>query len=304
VLYLPTIYKVSEFDLLNLTPTLGCYYFCIDTRKLYIDTESEHVYTTCTVVPTESERLYDLRPVQDTKYYIWETNTLWLYSSGWVFIVGSQPQNSGYYIDSGILNGTDETVLDNNGLLKDGSVCIRDPNRIIKGKMYFDLVDGMIVLSSAVGSGFKFFPTGSADDRGNLLISIDNLEGKLVFKGDVYTEHVVDEVSTESKLVSQSDLVGWGYENQTNVVSIKTIDYTITENDNVIVCNKSTEINITLPDCSVSVGKRFIIKNINTGIANILPDGGDTIDGESTVALDEYESITLICISENSWAVI
>lgn len=77
-------------------------------------------------------------------------------------------------------------------------------------------------------------------------------------------------------------------------ITTKTDDYTATSEDNVILCNKATAMTITLPEASGHEGRVYNIKNINIGTVTVDADGSQTIDGNLTVNLAQYDSLTII----------
>lgn len=168
------IIRMKEFDLLRTAVTPGNMYICIDSRKMYYDTpESRRVTYTCDLIETEKRRLYYVTPVVGHTYYIWETNSLWLWMNKWITLYSDKDYPSAYtYTDqtiSPVYNGTpDDRVLDNNGLLGDGSIVIRDDERIIKGKIYVDQTNDNLVMSSFLGGGIKLLPNGMTSDVGEL----------------------------------------------------------------------------------------------------------------------------------------
>lgn len=85
-------------------------------------------------------------------------------------------------------------------------------------------------------------------------------------------------------------------------VTIKDDSYTA-EDDDVIVCDKSSALTITLPEATGS-GRRYIIKNINTGIVTVDGDGSDTIDGETTQALSQWSSMQVVDYAANKWVIV
>jgi len=226
------------------------------------------------MIATERERLTNISPINGSLYYVWETNTLWTYNSKWIVLEGNYSSNpSGYYYNDNVIspNTNDpNAVLDNNGLLGDGSVVIRDGNRVIKGKLsisqgnavvryvlltdepddwstnyqdYFIYDDGEykpntsstwatdtyyyeetvfesvndLIISSFLGGGIKFLPSGDADSTGALQIFSANTytgehdasgnpvitgnNGELVFWGDMY----VTDGTTRWKLLTSQD---------------------------------------------------------------------------------------------------
>lgn len=86
----------------------------------------------------------------------------------------------------------------------------------------------------------------------------------------------------------------------------ETDTYTVAYDDGVILCNKATAMTVDLPDATTArmSGRIFIIKNINVGIVTIDGSGSQTIDGETTVTLDQkYQALAIQCDGSN-WVVI
>lgn len=181
-----TIYRVTEFDLLRQPVTKGNMYYCTDSRRVYEDINNQpngrRVFA-CTVVATEQERLYTVRPMNGTYYYIYETNSLFLYNGGWTVVVGTEVYNRfniNYEVPTGMkyVEGT----IDGNGLLGDGSVVVRDANKLIKGKAYIDATDNTLVITSFLGGGIRLLPSGAIDEKGSLSIK----DGQFRFYGDQF----------------------------------------------------------------------------------------------------------------------
>lgn len=100
-------------------------------------------------------------------------------------------------------------MIDNNGLLKDGSVVIRDNNRIVKGKLYIDNTNNNLVISSFLGGGLRILPNGSSESPGalvinpNTVISLRDKETGKVLAGSV-TEIINKYVDKEvEKIISK-----------------------------------------------------------------------------------------------------
>lgn len=163
------IYQMTEYDMLFQPKVPGNYYACWDSYKLYYDkSTTERIIKSVSMVSTEVDRVYNIRPNDGITYYIWETNELWFYNAGWELLIGEKRDSSGYYYDTNGITGTLDAeighVIDNNGLLGDGSVVVRDINRIIKGKMYIDGTSNELVFSSYLGGGIDFLPNGSLNN--------------------------------------------------------------------------------------------------------------------------------------------
>jgi len=87
-------------------------------------------------------------------------------------------------------------------------------------------------------------------------------------------------------------------------VITKTTTYTALLQDDVILCNGTFTVN--LPATSGINGKEFIIKNVGTGIITVDPYNNQTIDGETTQELNQYDAIHIINDGTliNSWHII
>lgn len=171
------IYRMNEFDLLTTNKKLGNMYMCLDTQRLYYDeTDNKRVTYGYTGVNTINDLMYYITPAYGTTYYCWEDNSLWLWNNKWVSLYTDVSYPSAYVYDDNrnitdVYNGDQPyTVLDNNGLLKDGSVVIRDRNRIIKGKLYIEQSNDNMVISSYLGGGIRILPNGKMTGDGELFI--------------------------------------------------------------------------------------------------------------------------------------
>lgn len=176
---------------------------------MYKDTEDKREQIVVSMLSTELNRL-NARPINGRLYYVYETNELWIFSSNkWEIVVGNSKLSSGYSYSntSYILTGTsDNQVIDNNGLLKDGSVVVRDDNRIIKGKLYIDTTDNNLVISSFMGGGITFYPNGYSYSPGTLRINpnttvymVDRETGKRIISSDLddYVNSKIEEIIQE-----------------------------------------------------------------------------------------------------------
>lgn len=83
----------------------------------------------------------------------------------------------------------------------------------------------------------------------------------------------------------------------------KTGDYTATSADDVIVCNKATAMTITLP-AATGTGKIYWIKSIGAGEVTINANLSETIDGELTQTVQQWECICIHDYAAGVWAII
>jgi hypothetical protein len=83
----------------------------------------------------------------------------------------------------------------------------------------------------------------------------------------------------------------------------QTADYVATAADTVIVCNKATAMTVTLP-AATGLGKLYHIKSINTGVVTVDGNGADTIDGQTTQALNQWDALQIVDYAPNAWAIL
>lgn len=89
--------------------------------------------------------------------------------------------------------------------------------------------------------------------------------------------------------------------------SITASSYTILVSDDLIACNHSSPLTITLPAASsVSEGRKYTIKDEsgNAGTNNITINraGSDTIDGETSIIINgNYDSVVIYRGASSSW---
>lgn len=176
------IVKMTEFDLLRTKVEMGNMYMCVDTQKMYYDggntADSRAIYDYISV-RTVNDLMYNITPSFGKSYYCWEDNSLWIWVNKWETLYADTTYPSAYvYDDTNSLNSVYRYDMpnypaDDNGLLKDGSVVVRDRNRIIKGKIYVDDGNDNFVISSFLGGGLRFLPNGKMSTEGELYICDD-----------------------------------------------------------------------------------------------------------------------------------
>lgn len=197
------IIKLTEFDLLRTTNTPGNMYMCTDSHKLYYDeTKNSRVIYNYTGVKTVNDLQHNITPEYGIVYYCWEDNSLWLWMNKWLSLWTDNKYPSAYVYDENNQLQTitsNSNVIDNNGLLQDGSVVIRDKQRIIKGKIYINNANDNLVVSSYLGGGIRFLPNGKMDTDGELFVGD---EGKSFIRSEMYikdNEAFIDYSKTPEK---------------------------------------------------------------------------------------------------------
>lgn len=170
------IYRCMQYDMRTLKPILNRMYYCVDSRCLYKDnghTISGRTRFPAVILSTELERTNSIKPSIGKFYYVEETNSLWLYDTRWVLKIGSGVKYNAYtadgvygnqYLsqvintDTNITGDNGDKILDNNGLLGNGTVAIRDSSRIIRSTIEADLAKRQTVFKSQLNNGMLFIP--------------------------------------------------------------------------------------------------------------------------------------------------
>ena len=78
---------------------------------------------------------------------------------------------------------------------------------------------------------------------------------------------------------------------------------TLTASDDSIVCNNTTAMAINLP-AATGNGKVFYISSINAGEVTVTPNGADTIDGETSQIIGQWDTLTIFSYAVNKWKII
>lgn len=226
------IIRMTQWDLMHTSINPGNMYMCIDNTTLYYDeTENRRVVYTYVGVKTVNDLMYNLTPTANTTYYCWEDNSLWLWMNKWIVLWSDRTYPSAYvYTDTGNIDPVyryDQPLLpaDDNGLLKDGSVVIRDRNRIIKGKLFIDDGNDNLVISSYLGGGIRILPNGQIDTDGEFYIGD---EGKSFIRSefhglnnDMYVDYSEDPDMDPSEYPNDTHIYKVFHEGNLNASAIK-----------------------------------------------------------------------------------
>ena len=166
-----TIIKCTQYDLLRAKAKAGQMYFVTDSRILYKDngnSTAQRLRFNAVILHTDAERLNSIKPTIGKFYYVEETNSLWLFDTRWVLKIGNELTYNTYYagtyispiinVETAISGVNGDKIIDNNGLLGDGTVVIRDINRIARGTEKANLTYNRIELKSYLDEGFLFVP--------------------------------------------------------------------------------------------------------------------------------------------------
>lgn len=203
------ILKITSYDLLRTPIKKGQIYFITDTRTLYKDYSTlavdRRIYP-AVVVNTDNERVNKLRPANGVNYYVIESNCLWCFDTKWVLKngqVAAVPYNT-YYIDNTegaspyisqdefITGKYGDKIIDNNGLMGNGAVVIRDPDRMQRGRLEANTAAQEISILSFLDNGIGLYPYG-----GGYNANIRKITGSLHLGVEMnVSENLVDPVTT------------------------------------------------------------------------------------------------------------
>ena len=86
-------------------------------------------------------------------------------------------------------------------------------------------------------------------------------------------------------------------------VRVEVLSYIATLADEVIVANKATAMSVTLPAATGS-GKPFTIASINIGPVTLACNGAETVNGDATQTLYQWESMQVVDYAAGVWVVV
>ena len=86
-------------------------------------------------------------------------------------------------------------------------------------------------------------------------------------------------------------------------ITLKTDSYLISASDYFVICDKTTAMTITLP-AATGIGVSYMIKTINIGVVTIDANSSETIDGELTQTLNQWDCINIVDYASGKWLVI
>ena len=112
------------------------------------------------------------------------------------------------------------------------------------------------------------------------------LSGSLsLIAGDILTVDVVSAAAGASDLTVEWGTVAAPTGGTTLTVLTKTANYTLTNSDDVLAFNCTSNCTLTLHSAATATAKRYSVKNIGVGQLTISRAGGDTIDGDTDLIL-------------------
>ena len=131
-------------------------------------------------------------------------------------------------------------------------------------------------------------PTSATD---NAFVKFDGITGKKAKNSQTIEDSSGNVTIARNLTIGGNVLVN---------ITTATNTYSILETDSTIIGNKSTAFTITLP--SGVAGQTFKIKNIGAGTIT-LSRGGDTIDGETSQEVFQWDSMVVQYLDTNVWGI-
>lgn len=114
----------------------------------------------------------------------------------------------------------------------------------------------------------------------------------------------VGKVLTATKIYFDTD-ASLAKVSKIGTITTVTNTYVVLTTDEIIVCNKVSAFNVTLPEAVI--GQAFTFTNINIGVVTVVAKTGgtaDLIDGETTQSLRQWDSMTIRSYAANRWSII
>lgn len=151
--------------------------------------------------------------------------------------------------------------------------------------------DGILYELQISGSNIIISSSGVEIQKGFLPLSGGVLTGSLVLSGN-------PQIPLEAATKEYVDQTGY-----LNVITVSG-NYSLSNEDQVILCNNNSEINLTLPTISGNIGKQFKIKKISNNGYNVVISGNnplETIDGDDNLIIEFYNSAVTLINDEESW---
>lgn len=210
------VIRLKEIDLLRTNKTPGNWYATTDSRKLYYDvSKTQRQLIDAEQIPTEKQRMYeDFQKTMGKLYYVWESSNLYVWNNRWEMVCGNPEYPRAFqYIDGEIFSvGDMSDDVKGNGILGDGSVVIRDVNRVIKAKISIDETNDNLIISSFLGGGIKILPNGHMENTGALYLNPTTIGEDTDGLGEHYCEF--DNINGEMYVCYDKE--HWNIDEKTN----------------------------------------------------------------------------------------
>jgi hypothetical protein len=133
------------------------------------------------------------------------------------------------------------------------------------------------------------------EDNGSTLVSVKEISNHPAVKiGNITTSYGNSTLQVEGSLALP-----------VTTITGTTTSYDVTSNDYTIVGNTSSDLTINLPSASDIIGRIYVIKNYSGKNVTINPASGETIDGNTSLAINTaYQFVVLQVVSSGAWIII
>jgi hypothetical protein len=82
-----------------------------------------------------------------------------------------------------------------------------------------------------------------------------------------------------------------------------TADYAVLATDEILFCDSSSAITVTLPHLTDAASRVLEIKNQGAGAVTVSPEATEMIDDDTNdpITLEQYEALTIACDGSDWW---
>lgn len=217
---------------------------------------------------------------------------------------------------NGSANVTGDITLGTGSITMTGSIAAT-ANRVTKGwftnieSTNMPTVGGTAILTSLTAPQFTTIELGHASDTTLARVSagVVSVEGKTLLTTDNVSDTAYDATSWDgvttiapSKNAVRDKIESMGSAS-TFTYTAQTGTYAILTTDQVVNCTSGT-FTATLPTAASVTGKWYTIKNSGTGVITVATTSSQTIDGSTTIILNnQYQSIDVVSNGAN-WIIV
>lgn len=87
-----------------------------------------------------------------------------------------------------------------------------------------------------------------------------------------------------------------------STINTYAVNTTLGDDDAVAVANSGGTLTFTLPDATVNEGQEITIYNRGAGTLTVQRAGSDTIGGDTSIELAQYQGLRLVSVGTGLWA--
>lgn len=294
------VYKIRNSDLAYLRES-GLYkkssgnnlylYYITDTSELKIFRGSAPEDYDAVICYTDSDRFIDTE--DNTKYFVVDSSTLYNYSGGlWTVIFKSNIDSYNAIVADQAqrdLVGKGEDLLDNNGLLGNGNVVVRDTNKLVKGILANTIVGNneYIYFYSAFGNNIRISPSSAPGENLSGVLQLNGYNGFYTpdahYHGIFSADSIdLDEGNVGAELLIKTD---GDYSADADIIDDIEISYILSSHKDAPVANfklssddyGSNDDTVSLQNCIQNLEYRYIESTEESELPDVIKISLDLI---------------------------